>query len=129
MKEKKKKIWNIFLTILMCTFIGCSAVLAEGTDCDGIFGNPGTEGSLASIIYKFLGYLRIAAPILVIVFGSIDLIKAVVASNPDQMKKAQSTLIKRIFIAVGLFFVPTVVNLILDLASRSMGMDACYFKW
>ena len=95
----------------------------------GIFGDPNTKGDLAFMINKYLGYFRILAPVLVITFGSIDLVKAVIASNPDQMKKAQNTLIKRIFIGVGLFFVPTVVNIIINFASVAEGYEICDFKW
>lgn len=127
MKMKNNKFLRLLCATIFLTFAKMNGVLAA--DCNGIFGSPSDPDSLAHMINTALGWLRILAPILVIVFGSIDLLKAVIASNSDQMKKAQSTLIKRIFIAVALFFVPTLVNIILDVASASFGMDMCYFKW
>lgn len=127
MKMKNNKFLRLFCATIFLTFAKMNGVFAAY--CNGIFGDPSDDGSLAYMINTGLGWIRIIAPILVIVFGSIDMFKAVIASNPDQMKKAQNTLVKRILIAIGLFFVPTVVNLILDLASASMGLDMCHFNW
>lgn len=99
--------------------------------CTDLFGNPNDENSLAYMINLVLGYVRVIVPILVIVFGLIDLGKAVIASKEDEMKKAQNTFIKRVIIGVVVFFVPVVVNIVMELADivwEGMGYTVCEFK-
>ena len=52
---------------------------------------------LVKIIYTIL---LIAIPILLIIFGLLDLGKAVMAGKEDEMKKAQGALIKRVIYTV-----------------------------
>lgn len=80
------------------------------------------------IIGQVLNFIRIIVPILLIVFGSIDLMKAVMASKDDEIKKAQGTLIKRAIYAVVIFFIPAIANLLVGLVNpgyREGGQDAC----
>lgn len=84
--------------------------------CEGIFGDPNDSNSLRYLINEILTYPRIIVPILIIGLGFLDLGKAVIASKEDEMKKAQSTFIKRLIIGVAVFLVPAIVNLIMYLA-------------
>ena len=63
--------------------------------------------------------LQIGIPIILIVLGMIDLGKAVMAGKEDEMKKAQSALLKRCIYAVAVFFVVTIVTLIFNLFATS----------
>ena len=47
----------------------------------------------------------------------VDFGKAVLAQDEQNMKKAQSTFMKRLIIGVIIFFVPTIINLLLHLAN------------
>lgn len=67
--------------------------------------------------------LQIGIPIILIVLGMIDLGKAVMAGKEDEMKKAQSALIKRCLYAVAVFFVVTIVTLIFNLFAVSGAAD------
>ena len=53
--------------------------------------------------------LKIVIPLLLIIFGMLDLGKAVIASDDKAISKAVSTLIQRFIAAVVVFFVPTIV--------------------
>jgi len=70
-------------------------------------------------LFGFVGhlfrFLQIIIPVIIIIMGTIDLIKAVVAQKSDEMKKAQSILIKRLIIGVVIFFVPVIVNFLVNL--------------
>ncbi len=103
----KKK--TIFLIISLVIFLGIEFVFAD--TCSVVFDK--TEGHLGYYIDEGLGILQIAAPLIVIIYGSIDLFKAVVAPSEDKMRNAQQMLIKRIVIAVCLFLVPSLVKLLL----------------
>lgn len=84
--------------------------------CKGLFGSKKDPDSLRSLINEILQYPRIIVPILVIGLGIIDLSKAVLASKEDEMKKAQSTFVKRLIIGVAFFFIPLFVDIIMTLA-------------
>lgn len=88
--------------------------------CNDLFGpkkgEAGYENGLRSSVDEILGYVRIIVPILIILLGTIDLAKAVIASKEDEMKKAQNMFIKRLIIGLAVFFVPVFVDIIMDLA-------------
>ena len=68
------------------------------------------------IIQTIFTVIRIAVPILLIVLIAKDLLTATTAGKEDEMKKAQASAIKRIIIAVIIFFLPSLINLIAGLA-------------
>lgn len=82
-------------------------------DCSGLLGQE-----LIDKINSYLNIIKIAVPIILIGFGIIEFSKAVFAGQEDQMKKAQKNFIKRLAIAIIIFFVPTIINLILQLANK-----------
>jgi len=65
--------------------------------------------------------LQIGVPIILIVLGTLDLAKAVIASDEKQVKEAQSKLIKRCIYAVAVFFIVTLVNVILSMVATTAG--------
>lgn len=70
-------------------------------------------------IWKVLGYLvliiKIVIPLLLIVFGMIDLGKAVIASKDDAIKSSVTSLVKRFIAAIAIFFVPTLVSAVFNM--------------
>ncbi len=79
------------------------------------------SGSFPYIISTVVTIIKIAVPILLIIFGMLDLGKAVVASKEDEIKKGQQLFIKRAISAVIVFFVIQVVQIIVRFVS---GNDA-----
>lgn len=75
------------------------------------------------VIFKLLAsvvnLIRIFVPILLILFGTLDLAKAVIAGKEDEMKKAQSTLIRRVIYAVAVFLVVTLVTFVMNYVASS----------
>lgn len=63
--------------------------------------------------------IQIGIPIILIVMGSIDLGKAVLSSDDKEIKGATSKLIKRAIAAVAIFFVTTIVSLLMGLFTKS----------
>ncbi len=97
---------------------GCKGLFGDVTDA----GKRGDNGkwekapSLAYMIHTALNVARIIVPILIIVLGSLDLAKATTAGKEDEMRKAQTTFVKRIIAGVAVFFVPVLIDLIMYLA-------------
>ncbi len=67
--------------------------------------------------------VQLFIPIILIVLGTIDLGKAVIASDDKEVKAAQGRLIKRFIYAALIFFVTTLVSVLMDLVSKG-GDDA-----
>lgn len=72
---------------------------------------------LAEVISLIIMLIQYAVPLLLIVFGMLDLGKAVIASKEDEIKKGQQMFIKRLIAAVIVFFVVAVVKLVVSLAA------------
>lgn len=72
-------------------------------------------------IWQIIGYVllvfKIAIPVLLIVFGMIDLGKAVIASKEDEIKKATGSLVRRAIAAVVIFLLPTLIGFIMTLVT------------
>lgn len=72
-------------------------------------------------IWQILGYVllvfKIVIPLLLILFGIIDLGKAVIASKDDEIKKATTSLVKRAIASVIIFLLPTIVTFIIGIVS------------
>lgn len=67
-------------------------------------------------IMKFaLTAIQWIAPILLILWGTIDLVKSVVAGKEEDIKKNQKVLVKRVISAVIIFLIPLAVSLLLGL--------------
>ena len=88
----------------------------EVTDCADLLGDE-----IFEIIKTILNIVRVIIPLLLIVLGTVDFAKATFAFKDDEMKKAQSTFGKRVVIAIIIFFVPTLINLLLDIGDSVWG--------
>nr|DAW91252.1 MAG TPA: hypothetical protein [Bacteriophage sp.] len=73
-----------------------------------------------------LNFVKYAALILVIVLGTIDFIKAAASGEPDSMKKAGQSFIKRVVAVVILFLLPMLVELILNLINLYGTKNDCF---
>lgn len=74
-------------------------------------------GTFPYIVHLVVQVIKIAIPILLIIFGMLDLGKAVVASKEDEIKKGQQTFVKRLVAAIIVFFVSLVVSIVVKFAS------------
>lgn len=65
----------------------------------------------------------IGIPIVLILMGTIDLGKAVLASDDNEIKAAQGRLFKRVLYAAVIFFMATIVSLVMNVIGKA-GTDA-----
>lgn len=76
--------------------------------------------SIVRLIKKGLfPIIQIGIPILLIVMGTIDLGKAVISSDEKEIKGAQGKLIKRCIYAIVIFFIVTLVTILMSLVEVS----------
>ncbi|MBR2678276.1 MAG: hypothetical protein IKE63_02545 [Bacilli bacterium] len=84
---------------------------------------------IVKVIVAAMKVVVIIIPIALIVYGTIDLGKAVIASDEKEVKAAQKRLIQRFIYAVLVFFVPTLVYFAMNLiASSDSDADATSWK-
>lgn len=84
-------------------------------------GCPAGLGPVLGIVNFIINAIMIGVPILLIVFGMIDLGKAVISSKEDEVKKATKAFGKRFLYAVGVFAVVWLVTFVFDTINSTTG--------
>lgn len=72
---------------------------------------------IIKVIVAFIKILMILIPVFLILLGTIDLGKAVIASDEKEVKAAQTRLIKRFIYAALIIFVPILVAAVMNLVA------------
>lgn len=83
------------------------------SDCDSLI-----PLVLQDLIDDLMSLIKIIVPILLIVLVSYDLVAGMFLSDNKDSKKIRDRIIKRVIIAVIIFFVPTLINLVFDLVNE-----------
>ena len=65
--------------------------------------------------------IRIAVPALTIILCAVDMLKAIIAQDDKEMQSALHRSLKRIIIGLAIFFIPTILDVILDLVGIANG--------
>ena len=90
------------LLLTMVLFV--TPVFADTVDC----------GIISEFTRPAAHIIMIAAPIILIVLGSIDFLKAVTAGDEKDMKKAINNFIKRLIICIVILILPILVNMVIS---------------
>lgn len=95
-----------------------SFILADATtECKTLLGSGDDPKSLYSLLqYAFLA-IKFITPALVLVLCIMDFVRATAAQDEKVMKDAQLNCIKRIIAGVIIFFVPNLINILLELSN------------
>lgn len=76
---------------------------------------------ITGIISLLINFIKVGVPLLLIIFGMLDLGKAVIAQKEDDIKKGQNTFIKRLIAAAIVFFVVVIVQVVVNLVAGDNG--------
>lgn len=87
-------------------------LLLDKDNCQGL-------GALVAVVHKIVNILWMLIPIALILFGIIDLGKAVISSDDKEIAGAKSKLLKRVLYAVAVFLIVWLVNLVLGILADS----------
>ena len=87
-------------------------------------------------IFGYLVFLmRIFVPIIIILVGTIDFVKIVMAGTEDSFKKQGMNLLFRFLIGVFIFFIPTLIDAVMQglytseaISSEYKACERCLFK-
>ena len=94
---------------------------SSSENCRGVIST-----AVKQMVDKYLGYVRIIVPIMILFLGVLDFAKAMSASKEDEMKKAQKRFVIRLVAGALVFLAPTIVNLIIDILNSVMvDKEAC----
>ena len=74
---------------------------------------------IANIFHSVIVIIKVFIPIALIIFGMLDLGKAVMSNDEKTMKEAQGKLIKRFIYAVLVFLVVTLVQVVLGFVDNA----------
>lgn len=85
-------------------------------NCEGILGDE-----LLGFISKIFRWIQIAAPIFVIIISGIEFAEAILQDDKDALKKASNKFIKRLIVAVALFFIPMILEVLLKVFNEVSG--------
>ncbi|MEG0577246.1 MAG: hypothetical protein RR500_05260 [Bacilli bacterium] len=88
--------------------------------CQGVLGAE-IPAKLAYIVALAIRFFQVIIPILLIIWGMLDLGRAVMEQKEDDIKKRQGTFIKRLTAAAIVFFVITIVKLLVNLVAGGDG--------
>ena len=87
------------------------------------------SADLMNFLHTVLVIFKIVIPVLLIIFGMIDLGKAVVSSDEKAIKQSTGSLIKKLVAALVIFFLPTIVSAVINVVSgeneTKYGSTAC----
>ena len=83
--------------------------------CDSI------PGEITDLLGSVVTLIQIGIPIIIVIMAMIDLGKAVSSQKEDEIKKAQSMLIKRLMYGVLIFLVVAIVKFVLGIVGDSAG--------
>lgn len=82
--------------------------------------------TIVDLLKNVVQLIQIGVPLLLILFGMIDLGKAVMAGKEDEMKKYQGALIKRFIYAAAVFLVVPLVSFVIGLVAPEGEWKACW---
>lgn len=94
------------------------------------------EMSSLDPVWNIVGFIVkaiwIGVPILLVIFGMLDLGKAVIASKEDEVKKAWKAFGRRLLVAIGVFAVVWIVglvfNMVADIGEGAINYDEASWK-
>lgn len=76
-----------------------------------------------SIVGYLVMIVKIVIPILLIVFGMLDVGKSVIASKPDEVTKNLKSFAMRCVAAVLIFFIPSLVSVLINAVAGTKADD------
>ena len=74
------------------------------------------DEQVPQIIKSIILIIQILVPVILVVMGTIDLLKGVYAQKEDEIKKGQQVFIKRLLTGILVFFVIAIVKLVISVA-------------
>ncbi len=78
----------------------------------------GIPGAVFNLVHYVVLIIQIVVPILLIIWGMLDFAKGLTKGKDEDIKAGQKTFISRLIVAVVVFLVVTVVNLMVGIVAN-----------
>ena len=85
-------------------------------DCGNITGIP---VKIPKIVSEIVLIIQILVPVILVIYGSIDLVKGIIASKEDEIKSGQRVFIKRLILGAIVFFIVVIVKFLVSILDSS----------
>lgn len=113
----KKKI-NYLCLLLFLMILEVSSTYAIDLNDKVSCGHLGSfHKKIPEISSWLITLVQIIVPVLLVIFGSIDFVKALSSQKDDEIKKGQQIFVKRVITAIMIFFVVVIVKMLVSLVS------------
>ena len=120
----KKKFSYLFL-LMLCALLSTPIYAADVKGCSIIGNGVKIDVKIANTVHTVVLIIQIVVPILLVVFGMMDLVKAVIAGKEDEIKKSQMTFVKRLIAGALVFFVFVIVKMLVSFVADDDGIMNC----
>ena len=120
----KKKLSYVFL-LMLCALLSTPIYAADVKGCSIIGNGVKIDVKIANTVHTIVLIIQIVVPILLVVFGMMDLVKAVIAGKEDEIKKSQMTFVKRLIAGALVFFVFVIVKMLVSFVADDDGIMNC----
>ena len=89
-------------------------VFAREFTCKALTEDIVFDEQIPVIIKTVILIFQISVPVLLVIMGSIDLVKGIYAQKEDEIKKGQQTFVKRLISGLLVFFVIAIVKFVIS---------------
>ena len=122
-----KKLFFVIISLFL--FFGCINIVNANVlepdvicklddveeDCNSLFGDVNDEDSTAYFLNEIFGVFKWMAPLLCLAFSVVEFVKAAASQDKEALNKAGAKTVKRIILALVLFFIPSLINFLFPL--------------
>ncbi|MBQ9072521.1 MAG: hypothetical protein IJY25_05140 [Bacilli bacterium] len=113
----KKKVL-LFIAILGLILWANPVLAMDIYSCESSIKGVLIDARIPQIVSTVITVIKIVVPVLLVIFGMLDLMKGIVAQKDDEIKKGQQIFIKRLISGALVFFVFTIVQLIISFVAE-----------
>ena len=114
-----EKIKNVCLILVLAFVLFVpSAMAADIYSCNAALGDVLIDEKIPNTVSTIITVIKIVVPILLVIFGMMDLFKGIVAQKEDEIKKGQQMFIKRLIAGALVFFVITIVQMLISFVAE-----------
>lgn len=111
---KKRNILMLVVAFVLMFALVPNTLAANIKGCETLLPGLAIDEKIPDTVHTIVVVIKIVVPILLVIFGMLDLFKGVMAQKDDEIKKGQQIFIKRLIAAAIVFFVIQIVQLLIS---------------
>ena len=118
----KKKVFMMIILIMAFCLVP-TVFAADITGCNNLINGVKIDTKIVNLTHSAILIIQIAVPVILVIFGMLDLFKGLTAQKEDEIKKGQQLFIKRLIAAALVFFVVAIVKLLVSFVADDKKED------